>query len=72
MRSAIQYPSAGPEQDEGQEREQDAAVQVVDLALDRLLPQRQRHGEQRRSAPAICTGAAATMYANSPSRSSPT
>ena len=36
-----------PSDDEEHRREQHAAIELVDLRFDLLLPQRQRHGEDR-------------------------
>ena len=38
-------PDAGAEQDEEQRREVDAAIELVDLALDFVLAERERHGQ---------------------------
>ena len=47
MRSAIDSPIAGAEQDEEQRREVDAAIELVDLALDLALAVGERHGQDR-------------------------
>ena len=47
MRSAIDSPIAGAEQDEEQRREVDAAIDLVDLALDLALLVGERHGQDR-------------------------
>ena len=57
-------PDAGAEQDEEQRRQVDAAIELVDLALDLALPVGERHGQDRRSRPPARTGAAAIMYGN--------
>ena len=51
MRSAIDSPIAGAEQDEEQRGEVDAAIEVVDLALHFVLPEGQRHRQHRRCRP---------------------
>ena len=38
-------PERGAEQDEAQHREVDAAIEIVDLALDVALAERRRHGQ---------------------------
>ena len=52
----------GAEQDEQHGAEQHAAIELVDLPLDLLLPQRQRHGDDRARASPSRTGAAASRY----------
>ena len=47
MRSAIDRPDAGAEQNEEQRREMHAAVELVDLALDFVLAEGERHGQHR-------------------------
>ena len=72
MRSAIDSPIAGAEQDEEQRGEVNAAIEIVDLALDVALPVGERHGQDRVLRPPARTGAAAIVYGTVPIRSSPT
>ena len=55
-------PDAGAEQDEEERREMDAAIEIVDLPLDFLLPEGQRHGQDTASRPTaqLRTGVAAS------------
>ena len=58
------------QQDEQQRGQHDPPVQLVDLALDLLLAQGERHGEDRVRGRTARTGAAATMKRKSPTCSS--
>ena len=63
-------PDAGAEQDEEQRREVHAAIELVDLALDFVLPERERHGQDRVAPAGRGPGAAASMYGTPPMLSS--
>ena len=61
-----------PEQDEAQHGEVDAAIEIVDLALDVPLAERRGHGQDALAVRSVRTGVAAIRYGVEPKTSSAT
>ena len=72
MRSAIESPIAGAEQDEEQRAEVHAAIELVDLALDLALPVGERHRQDRRRGRRRAPAPPRSCRRTVPMRSSPT